>query len=136
MMLGQDKLGYPVTLKYKGNDSHPTILGALLSIGIKIMVLVYLTQLFLEMVTMNEPEIQSYERPFYKEEIKSFSKMKMIDHDFSFGIYLYTDDPKTGAEKPLPLPASLGRFITHSMLLGVNREETYEPLDHDCESQF
>ena len=101
------------------------------------MVLVYLAQIFLEMVTMHKPEIQSYERPIYKEEIKSFSKMKMVEHDFSFGIYLYTEDFKTGDQKPLPLPESLGRFVTHNTHLGVHRdEETYEPLNTDCETHF
>jgi len=40
-ILSRDKLGHGLSVNYKGSDSHPTKLGALLSIGIQLMAMIY-----------------------------------------------------------------------------------------------
>lgn len=42
ILLSRDELSHPVTMNYRGHENFRTVFGALLSIGIKIMVLIYL----------------------------------------------------------------------------------------------
>ena len=54
-LLSRDELSHPVTMNYRGGDNFPTKFGAFLSIGIKIMVLIYLVQDFSELFEMRNP---------------------------------------------------------------------------------
>jgi len=42
LLLARDKLGHGLSFNYKGNESHPTKLGAFFSIAIQAMTLIYL----------------------------------------------------------------------------------------------
>ena len=90
-LLKRDYLGHPVTLNYKGLSDHPTLLGATLTIMIKVMVLVYLVQESIVLINMNDPKVQVYERPLYESEIEDdLGTMTFDDFHYNFGIYLYS----------------------------------------------
>ena len=55
--LGLDKLGHPFTVTYKGNETHPTKLGAIITITIQILVIIKLVNKTTELVSMNDPSI-------------------------------------------------------------------------------
>lgn len=42
LLLGRDQMGHTLGINYKGNDSHPSVLGAVLTLGIQIVVLIQL----------------------------------------------------------------------------------------------
>ena len=43
-LLGRDVMGHSFSLTYKGNTSHPTMVGAVLTIGIQLLVVFQLAQ--------------------------------------------------------------------------------------------
>ena len=52
-----DSFGEPVALNYKGNSSHQTAIGALLSIAIKIFMLIICTMQVLQLYNYDDPTI-------------------------------------------------------------------------------
>ena len=88
-LLSRDELSHPVTMNYRGSDVIPTKLGATMSVGIKILVLIYLVQAFNEVFEMRQPTIESYTRPLYDEELDEFGDMNFVDYAFTVGIFLY-----------------------------------------------
>ena len=67
-LLGLDKLGHSLTVTYKGNETHPTILGAIFTITIQVLVIIKLVNKSTSLISMSDPSIQSYERPLYQDE--------------------------------------------------------------------
>ena len=63
-------MGHPISLNFKGNEKHPTILGSFCSLTIIVLVFIQLALKSVDMVYMNDPSIQSYSRPMYPSENK------------------------------------------------------------------
>ena len=42
IFMSRDRLGHPITVNYKGEDTHKTKIGAFFSIGIQVMVTIFL----------------------------------------------------------------------------------------------
>ena len=64
-ILRRDSLGHPLAINYKGNEEHPSFLGAFISITIHLLVSVQLLYKLIELLDMSDPSIQSFERPIY-----------------------------------------------------------------------
>ena len=137
-LLSRDELSHPVTMNYRGGDVFPTKLGAALSIGIKILVLIYLVQDMTELVEMTSPTIESYTRPMYDEEIADFGAVNFKDYKFIAGIYLFTQSGTNNDREPLELPENLGRFLAitdHSREEGGSAETGRHELV-PCSEEF
>ena len=54
---GRDMMGHEIKLTYKGNDTHKTMAGAIISIIILVLVAMQLVKLTVDLVDMNDPSI-------------------------------------------------------------------------------
>ena len=106
-LLARDTLGYPFQVFYKGKASHETIVGAIVSICIKVLVLTQLIQKTISLVNMTEPTIQSYVRPIYEHEANELGKLNLSENNFNFGVFFTS----SGNPQPIEIPESVGRVI-------------------------
>ena len=107
-------------VNYLGSDSHKTRLGGFLSIGTQILVLIYLAQQTTELFMMNDPEILSYARRLYHDEVTDMGIIKVSDdYKFDFGLYF----TKGQSNDVLEVPESIGRFATRYTLLTPDDDE-------------
>lgn len=54
---GKDGFGQPVTVNFKGNDSHQTTFGGLLTIIVKVMTILMTVTKVTELMEMNDPQL-------------------------------------------------------------------------------
>jgi len=80
------------------------------------LVLAQLGKLLLDMVWMNDPSIQSYERPLYQSDVTGYGTLILEDYKFYFGVLLKDRD------RDLNMPQSVGRFIE------VSEDRSHKPL--------
>ena len=106
ILLSRDELGHPIMLNYKGDENYPTKLGALLSIAVKVMMLIFLVQKTISVLDMTDPSIDYYERPLYTEEIDELADTNFSDNNFNAGIFFYN----RGSDK-VEIPETLGTFV-------------------------
>ena len=71
-LLSRDSLGHAYSLKYQGSDRYNTYVGAIISITISALVIVFLTQRLTSLIGMSEPTIEFHERILYEDEINTF----------------------------------------------------------------
>ena len=71
-LLSRDSFGYAYSLKYQGGDKYNTYVGAIISISISVLVLVFLTQRVTSLINMSEPKTEFHERILYKDELSTF----------------------------------------------------------------
>ena len=107
-LLSRDILGHPLSINYKGQAKFNTLLGAFLSIGIQVLVLIQLIQLTIDMVQMNDPIILSYSRPLYEEEVNDFGQINMSEYRLDFGVYITSSYDRA---KPIKIPRGIGRMV-------------------------
>ena len=72
LILSRDSLGHAHSLKYQGSDKYNTYVGAVISIAISILVLVFLTQKVTSLISMSEPTIEFHERLLYEDDVSTF----------------------------------------------------------------
>ena len=84
-MLGQDRLGHHFSLNYKGVDTHQTRLGAVLSIGIKILVLIILGVNTIDLIWMTDPDSSVNMRAIFKEEVEEAGQINFGKHKMHIG---------------------------------------------------
>lgn len=65
-ILARDNMGVPFSIRYKGADTFQTMIGAILTLCIRVLVISQCFMLFLDMVQMSDPLVRSYERPLYR----------------------------------------------------------------------
>ena len=106
ILMSRDRLGHPISVNYKGEDTHKTKIGALLSIGIQVMVIIFLIQRTIALVEMSDPTIVNQTRPIYEAEAEEFGQLELEDYHFNFGVF-FTD--RHG--DPLEIPPEVGRVI-------------------------
>ena len=82
--LGRDILGHSISINYRGNTSYNTYLGALLTIGVQMLVLVQLVQKSIDLYSMEDPNVTIMSRPIYEEESNQLYNFK--DHRFDVGV--------------------------------------------------
>ena len=99
-------MAHPVTMNYKGHDSHSTRLGGVLTILVRGLVIFELVRLSTNLVGMTDPSILSFVRPLYDGEITKMGEMKLSDYHFGMGVYV------TSNGTAIAIPENLGRFIT------------------------
>ena len=78
-ILARDVLGHPITINYKGEDTYKTKIGAFLSIGVQVMVLIFLAMKVIALIEMSDPNILIQDRPIYKEEVNDFGDISLDD---------------------------------------------------------
>ena len=64
----------------------------------------------IEMISMTNPDIQSFERPLLEEEVQDFGKLSLQDNFFNFGLYLYNDH----SDEFYEIPEHFGRFMART----------------------
>ena len=69
------------------------------------LTLVQLITLAVSMIEMSDPNIQSYKRPLYRNEVEDFGQINLDQSFFNFGIFV------TSNEVPVELDPRIGRFI-------------------------
>ena len=57
LVLSQDMLGHPLSVNYKGEQAYRTVVGAVVSTGIRVLTLVQLITLSISMLEMQDPNI-------------------------------------------------------------------------------
>ena len=60
---------------------------------------------------MNEPQIQSYTRPLYEEEVNEHGEINLHEQRYNFGVY-FTDGGNKGKAKPFEIPKEVGRVVS------------------------
>ena len=56
-LLARDKTGHPISINYKGNEAHPSILGTLITIAIYVLVGLQLFNRTIALFEMSDPGI-------------------------------------------------------------------------------
>ena len=87
ILMSRDRLGHPISVNYKGEDTHKTKIGAFLSIGIQVMVVIFMIQRIIALVEMTDPTIVNQTRPIYEEEAEEFGQLELEDYHFNFGVF-------------------------------------------------
>jgi len=82
LLRGRDELGHPIQLTYKGEDTHQSMLGALVTIAVQIFTLVVAIKSLQEVALMEDPEIVSYARPMSLADRKSIGAVNFEDHGY------------------------------------------------------
>mmetsp|Transcript_37317 Transcript_37317/g.49075 ORF Transcript_37317/g.49075 Transcript_37317/m.49075 type:complete len:99 (+) Transcript_37317:186-482(+) len=67
---------------------------------------------------MNDPSIQSYERPLYQSDVTDYGTFILEDYYFYFGVFLKGRDE----DEYLNMPESIGRFVE------VLEDRSHKPL--------
>ena len=102
---GWDALGHPIAVNFRGNESHQTIFGAVLTIAVKAMTLAFAINTIKDLWTMADPKIQIYEQILSKEQQKEISPMKFSALDFQLAMLThFNGDVKK-------IPQKYGRFV-------------------------
>ena len=99
-LLRWDRLGHPFALNYKGETSHQTRLGAFLSIGISLLVLIILLQKTIELVNMTDPNVQLNSRSIFQEEVEEAGLVSLDDYKFNIGIVYMELNQETHQHEP------------------------------------
>ena len=111
-LLQRDFLGHVHHINYKGKEKFNTKLGAVVSMAIYCVVLVYLVERFTSFSAMSDPNITQYTRPLYESEVEDYDLINLDEYRFNLGIYFFT---RVGEEKvPLSIPESVGRIVSSS----------------------
>ena len=118
-LLARDDLGVPFSVTYKGNDTFPTIIGSLCTLGVKALVISQCIMLFISMIDMQEPMIRSYERPVYREEEGAERVVNANDEFCNVGIMF-----KSHRQSRILIPESVGRF----MLMTIDASPDSAPI--------
>ena len=63
-----DDFGHPIKVTYKGEESHQTALGGLLTVAMRILMLVVVYKAIKEVILMEEPIIKSVSVPIPEED--------------------------------------------------------------------
>ena len=71
--LSLDSFGEPVSVNYKSDTTYKTVLGALLTIALKIFVLVYGVQSVIGMASFEDPSIVQYVTYEKRQSSKAFN---------------------------------------------------------------
>ena len=134
LLLSRDMLGHPLSINYKGSATFKTILGAILSIGIQVLVLIQLIQLTIDMVQMNDPIILSYSRPLYEEEVNDFGQINMNEYRLDFGVYVVRGDNRA---EPIEIPEGIGRIVNVQTVVGSKIDDGIDFISYaNCTDLF
>ena len=68
LITGRDSFGHPINLFYKGEETHQSLLGGIITILIQATTLILLFSSIMEVFEMEEPQVTSYERPIFPDE--------------------------------------------------------------------
>lgn len=88
--LAQDRLGHPFSLTYEGRNSHQTWLGAVLSIGVNIFVLLILAQKTLDVAYMRDPDVKMNRRQIFKDEVEQAGLINLSEHGMNIGFVRFS----------------------------------------------
>ena len=120
-LTNRDNLGHPITVNYKGSDTYQTKLGGFFTIGIRAMMLIYLLITVIALVAMSDPNIVSYSRRLYKEEVDEMGTVYPAqDYYFNFGVYFQDQEGKS-----VKIPENIGGMVarTHSPAVGYEDQQ-------------
>ena len=84
----RDSFGHPVKLLYKGNETHNTIIGGILSVLVQGMTLVMMITAITELVLMKEPKISSFDKPLTTDDRKSIVPINFEEFDYVIAIQI------------------------------------------------
>ena len=109
----RDKFGHSLEVNYKGERSFKTFLGAVITTLIQFLVLTFFLLKIIALVTMSNPNITSYERPMYLEEVTDFDKMYFKDYDFNMGFAIKRELGEGEGTRQVDIPVEFGRFVQY-----------------------
>ena len=118
-------------MKYKGFEDYPTYIGGFCSIGIRVMVLIWLLIKVSEIVQMSDPDIISYSRVLYQEEVNDLGDINLADHMMDIGIY-FTKGQK---DEFVQIPKDIGR-IEASVQNQLDVSDFQKLEVSDCSNNF
>ena len=101
---GWDAMGHPITVNFRGNDSHQTLCGAMLTIAVKALTLVFAANALFELLAMKEPSITFNETTLLVEEQQQLSPIVFDDYEFIMAMSIQIDND------PALIPAEMGRL--------------------------
>ena len=86
-LLSRDLLGRANSINFKGEDSYNTKVGAVISVGIFIIVLIQLIGKTVDLTDMRDPSILQYSRLIYESEASDFGEINLNEYQFNVGFY-------------------------------------------------
>ena len=89
---GRDQFSSPISVNYNGNDTYGTKLGGILTLGVQVVSFAFLVQTLIDLVQMNDPTINAYDRPIYAEEDTEWGSINLNDYRFNLGVVPFNDD--------------------------------------------
>ena len=116
-----DDFGHPIKLTYKGEESHQTTWGGLLTVSMRIMMLFVVYKFVKEMILMEEPTITSVSVPIPED---SRSAVNFADYGYFFGFSIEVYGGKTSA-----IPSNVGSFIAEVLDLSTFQSKKLEMKD-------
>ena len=131
-LLSRDLLGRANSINFKGEDSYNTKVGAVLSIGILIIVLIQLIKNSVNLTDMRDPSILQYSRLIYESEASDLDEINLNEYQFNVGFYFV--DPNNSTHI-VQLPESIGRFVT-GVRNPANAEKKFSTAAVNCTGLF
>lgn len=90
-----DDFGHPIALTYKGDDSHQSFLGGILTLMVMIFTATMVVIKIDQVVSMDEPAITSFARPLSDDHKKELGKVSLNDYHFNIGFSIGIQDKST-----------------------------------------
>lgn len=68
LLRSQDDFGHPIRVTFKGEETHKSALGGLMSVTVQVMTFILILKSVQEIIFMDEPKIASIQRPLSESE--------------------------------------------------------------------
>lgn len=128
-------LGHPLSVNYQGKTTFNTKLGALVSIGVRVIVLAQMVQLAIAMFAMTDPTILSYARPLHESEVNDFGSMNLDEFRFNIGV-VFTDGHDKDSQV-VEIPTTVGRVVSYTYDSAESQSDPRDYKDHvNCTDLF
>ena len=84
----QDELGHPIGLTYKGEETHQSLFGGVLSVILSIFAISFLVVKAEKVITMSDPTITTFPRPMNQEMRDGLGNINIKDQGANFAFKL------------------------------------------------
>ena len=105
-----DEFGHPMSLTYKGEFTYQTLVGGVLSIIMQILVAIMIINAAIEIYTVNEPTITSFERFIPLEDRIELGAFRFDDYGY---IMAFRVEVEIDGETIYDLPPEVGHFVSN-----------------------
>lgn len=104
---GRDLMGHPIQVSYKGEETHNSVIGGLLSLGVQVMTFIMFVTALDEAINMKDPQIISYEYPLSRADRTALLPVRLADYDFVMALE-YEVKSKKDKDAKVDIPIELG----------------------------